>query len=293
MIDEPQDEVEAPVEVLEEEAEVEVDLEADAPEDVWSWAEAAAGSWNLEELLDLKRAVLSYRKTRRALDRKIDEFDLEAIKGDEALIAGVACWLRADFQRASGLLEGQEGNPVAAYARAESLLYGGALAFDGGSADPSGAAAILAKVKKGSRDHSRLHVEALIRGLELTDARKVLGGCDAEFQESADGQFLLGWIAECDAEYDESKAAFDASLEKDPEHPGTLFRRAYHHDLSAEDEEAMAMYEALAERKPPSINVLMNLGLLYEDAPSATPTPHTATAASSPPTPCILEPRSS
>lgn len=51
----------------------------------------------------------------------------------------------------------------------------------------------------------------------------------------------------------------------DPGNDDALFRLAYELDLVGEEEEAIAIYERLAQHTPAPINALMNLAVLYED----------------------------
>ncbi|MHC4342488.1 MAG: DNA-directed RNA polymerase subunit alpha C-terminal domain-containing protein, partial [Planctomycetota bacterium] len=58
---------------------------------------------------------------------------------------------------------------------------------------------------------------------------------------------------------------YEAAVEQDPEHVESLFRLAYQHDLSGDDDAAIALYERARRVKPTRSNILLNLGVLYED----------------------------
>jgi len=96
------------------------------------------------------------------------------------------------------------------------------------------------------------------------DARATLGDL-ADQDDRAAILFVLGTIAEADGDYDGAERAYQNALAHDPQHVDSLFRLAYQHDLSGEDEAAIVLYERARNAKPTRVNVLMNLGVLYED----------------------------
>jgi len=77
--------------------------------------------------------------------------------------------------------------------------------------------------------------------------------------------YVLGTIAECEGEYAEAHKRYEEALALDPDHVDSLFRMAYQHDLSGDDDAAIALYERARRIKPTRVNVLLNLGVLYED----------------------------
>lgn len=55
------------------------------------------------------------------------------------------------------------------------------------------------------------------------------------------------------------------AVRADPNSDDALFRLAYELDLVGEEDEAISIYERLAQHTPAPINALMNLAVLYED----------------------------
>ncbi len=55
------------------------------------------------------------------------------------------------------------------------------------------------------------------------------------------------------------------AIRSDPGSDDALFRLAYELDLVGEEDEAISIYERLAQHTPAPINALMNLAVLYED----------------------------
>ena len=75
----------------------------------------------------------------------------------------------------------------------------------------------------------------------------------------------LGTIAEAEGDYSLAREHYESALAHDPGHVDSLFRLAYQHDLSGDDDAAIALYERARRIKPTRVNILLNLGVLYED----------------------------
>ncbi len=76
---------------------------------------------------------------------------------------------------------------------------------------------------------------------------------------------VLGTIAEAEGRYADAETHYQSALGHDPDHVDSLFRLAYQYDLSTEDEAAITLYERARRIRPVRANVLLNLGVLYED----------------------------
>jgi DNA-directed RNA polymerase subunit alpha len=59
--------------------------------------------------------------------------------------------------------------------------------------------------------------------------------------------------------------AYETAYEADPEHPEVCFRLAFLLDSLGEEEEAIHLYEEVANQPKPFVNALINLAVLYED----------------------------
>jgi DNA-directed RNA polymerase subunit alpha len=66
-------------------------------------------------------------------------------------------------------------------------------------------------------------------------------------------------------EIEQAIAHLEEAHELDPENEEVIFRLAYLLDLRGADEQAVELYEILADRRPVRENVLINLTILYED----------------------------
>ncbi len=98
---------------------------------------------------------------------------------------------------------------------------------------------------------------------------------EAREQKVEDGQprhpehsslfYLQGLIAEAAGEWDTAIEKYDDAIAADQENILAYFRKAYNLDLRGMDEEAVETYESARRLRPLHINVLFNLGVLYED----------------------------
>lgn len=68
-----------------------------------------------------------------------------------------------------------------------------------------------------------------------------------------------------DGQIEEAIASLEEAHELDPENEEVIFRLAYLLDLRGADQQAVELYEILADRRPVRENVLLNLAILYED----------------------------
>ena len=232
--------------------------------DVWSWTEKIPASLDLQEMLTLRQVVLTNDEARNEVERNIYELDGDPGSDDASQRHGIARWLRADYAGAHEWLIECADSPVTAYAFAECCLFGSTTVLD--SRDLVAAAGIeaLEKLESPAAPHRTLLLRALLGAGRFDDAEKVFAKADDAYRTSADGEYFAGRLAESD-DAATARAHYDKCLEIDPDHELTLFRDAYRSDISGEDEDAMVAYERLADRRPPSINSLINLAVLLED----------------------------
>ena len=132
---------------------------------------------------------------------------------------------------------------------------------------PVRAAEVLKRcVDKEPRDEkARLQLAAVQALLGRPDEAQATLGELAKQGDRPPVLHALGLIAEARGEYAEARRLYDSALSHDPEHVETLFRLAYQHDLSGDDDAAIALYERARRVKPTRVNILLNLGVLYED----------------------------
>ena len=96
------------------------------------------------------------------------------------------------------------------------------------------------------------------------EARQTLGDLGSQ-TDRPQVLFVLGAIAEAEGDYALAQERYQEALALDPEHVDSLFRLAFQHDLSGDDDAAITLYERARRVNPPRTNILINLGILYED----------------------------
>jgi DNA-directed RNA polymerase subunit alpha len=77
--------------------------------------------------------------------------------------------------------------------------------------------------------------------------------------------FCQGLLAEFDGNYADALNNYQKSIEEDEEFLPSIFRLAYYLNLRGEEEESLRLYERTLHISPLYVNVLINLGVLYED----------------------------
>jgi len=96
------------------------------------------------------------------------------------------------------------------------------------------------------------------------EAREALGDLASQ-TDRPQVLYVLGTIAESEGNYAEAGKRYQDALGHDPEQLDSLFRLAYQHDLAGDDDAAIALYERARRIRPTRVNILLNLGVLYED----------------------------
>ncbi|GMV96283.1 MAG: tetratricopeptide repeat protein [Phycisphaerae bacterium] len=105
-------------------------------------------------------------------------------------------------------------------------------------------------------------VATLIREGKVEHAESAL---NQRRDDSADWHYQRGLVLEAQGRIEEALDAYEAAVQRNPDHEAAMFRLAYDHDLYADEERAIELYEALAQRRPANANALINLAILYED----------------------------
>lgn len=77
--------------------------------------------------------------------------------------------------------------------------------------------------------------------------------------------FDAGWKLEQQGQRLEAIDAYEAAYAADPDSSEVCFRLAYCLDLVGEEEEALHLYEQAVQVPSPTLNVLVNLAVMYED----------------------------
>ena len=238
-----------------------MDQETPTPVDVWSWTGTDAQSLDLRDMLALRQDVLANPTARRELTNRLSQGEASP----SPVQAGIGWWLCNEYRQALEHLEKDHKGQVATFAYADAVCFGGQLGIDGVEAKPALAADLVIKSGASLPEERVLALRALLAAEKTEDARAFLDSQDDAFKNSADGLFFEGHLAELEGDYAAADAAYQKALELDEEHKLTLFRLARWHDLSGDDDLAIEYYSRLANARPPHINALINLGILYED----------------------------
>ena len=187
--------------------------------------------------------------------------------GEEGRRKGLGMWLLGRFDESVKLLEAHPDDSVAAFTRGQSLMS---------SNRPAEAIAIFEKLSSAYPEEPRprgcwldAQLEADLAKLDGEEAAERLSKALAEapdsFEQSAEGQYLRGRVAELGYRWEEALNAYEAAREVDPTHRQNLFRLARLCERNGLDQESLEAYRSLTSMVPIDTNVLMNLGVLYED----------------------------
>lgn len=170
--------------------------------------------------------------------------------GDKA--AGLASWVAGEYAHALAAVTGKD--ELSRYVRGTALLE-------------TGEAARAADELRGAcrgRDAMAAAAElhALAALLRFDEMQKSIAAAPLS---AADRAYFNGRLQEAAGQHMEAARSYESALAQDPEHRAARFRLAYRADLFGDDERALQEYERLAELRPVSSTVLINLGVLYED----------------------------
>jgi DNA-directed RNA polymerase subunit alpha len=187
--------------------------------------------------------------------------------GEEGRRKGLGYWLVGDFKKAVAILEGFASDDVASFTLANALMSMGR---------PGDARPIFERLSNAYPDEPRPRGGMLDAACEadvlkgdaeatLANLQKALADSPESFRASAEGRYLQGRVEEFTRSWQEALDEYRAAREVDPTHRANLFRLAYVAERCGLDELALECYESLASMLPIDKNVLMNMGLLFED----------------------------
>jgi len=112
------------------------------------------------------------------------------------------------------------------------------------------------------RETDILMIEAYCALRRTDEAEKLLKKLTGD---APDVLYARGLVADATGEYGVAMEFYEKALEKDPEHPASLFHLAHCCDLNGDDARAIELYERCTNLKPTFVGALMNLGVLYDD----------------------------
>ncbi|MFH1230848.1 MAG: DNA-directed RNA polymerase subunit alpha C-terminal domain-containing protein [Planctomycetota bacterium] len=219
---------------------------------------------SIEEIMDIKNEILLLMKLRRQAEKMLSEFDetkKKKFSSQAKAVArkGVICWMLDKTDEAIKYLE--EGSSAE-----ENSYFLGLCYLEKGHNEK--AHQVLAEVYKKLHDSSYVfssYIDSLIKVGKSEEILGLLEKGKKRFVTEPMLPYYRGVYLESLGDYDKAQQEFKNALDLDKQYAPALFRLAYHSDLTGNEEEALKIYERLRDIKPPHINMLINLGLVYED----------------------------
>lgn len=183
----------------------------------------------------------------------------QATSGTEALRQGVGYWIISRHADAFEVLGNAADNGARHYYAALAAQglgrYGDALSE-------------LEKAQKKGWDEFEVDMRAAALHVwqsEVDAAQKLVEKHARVGEDRAAWYFAGGLIAEHRDERNRALELYDKALTLQPNHEQAAFRSAWLYDMRGDDEQAIELYERLAERPRARVNALMNLAVIYED----------------------------
>ena len=183
---------------------------------------------------------------------------------DAGAILGYFQMILGDLDAARATLESNSGSDWGAYWLCRVLLE---------KKMPEEALSIAKKFQGGSAatvDFGYLAVEALLQKGEVDEARAILDSLRSGESESSQFAYASGLCSESAGDYREAIDLFKRATELDEENYDAYFRLGYllgYHATEEEEQSGIALdsYEKCLLARPINTNVVMNLGIMYED----------------------------
>ena len=213
-------------------------------------------------------AVFHDRDRYRSFGKLVDELPTA---GEEGRRRGLGLWLLGRHEEAVGVLANFDGDDVADFTRARSLMALG---------QPQDAQPLFERLTQKYPDEPRPKAGLIEAKLEAAQAgsdslddhsdaaavlRGELDGAGDAFRATADGQYLQGRLAELERRYEDAVEHHLNAYETDPTLRSNLVRGAYLAERCGHDQQAIELYECGFEQRLLDKHEVMNLGVLYED----------------------------
>ncbi len=211
------------------------------------------------DVFELRREVYRTEERRESFLRFLNEkFPAGSGDAQNALRRAIGLWAAGKNADAAITLE-KSRQPLAAF-----LLGLTALDAD----DAARARKFLEDIAgKNAPIEFRVVLGEAVARLEDRDAlEKIAQSVSAADPRSSDSAYLEGRLQEIDGDYATAIGNYERALSLNPDHRLARFRLAYRLDLMGRDADAIQHYERLKQVFPVPVGVLINLGLLYEDA---------------------------
>ena len=203
------------------------------------------------------------------------QVDAMPTSGDQGRRRGLGLWLLGDYERCAEELaayEGEMSSPeaiTAVYTRARALMalhrHGEACELfkrltDAHPSEPRPRAGWIeatleAELAKGPEDVGALADKVV----------ELVQSAPADFSSTSDGCYLSGRAAELTRDWERALDHYAAGREAEPNHRALGIRFAHLAERCGLDDLALELYEGLIAAGCRDRNVLLNLGVLYED----------------------------
>jgi len=219
---------------------------------------------SIEEIIGIRDEMLLLMKLRRQVEKILSEFDEAKNKNFSSQAKavgrkGVICWMLDKTDDAIKYLEEGSGTE-------ENNYFLGLCYQEKGKNEK--AQELLTEVYKKLHNSSYVfgsYVDSLIKVGKSEEVGDLLEKVKNKFSKEPMIPYYRGVYLEALGEYDKAQQEFKNALDLDQQYAPALFRLAYHLDLTGKEEEALKFYDKLRQIKPLHTNVLINLGLFYED----------------------------
>ena len=109
-------------------------------------------------------------------------------------------------------------------------------------------------------------VATLIKAMDLEAAEKALDSCSNYDGVSAEYHYQLAQLRDAQGDHDEARKHAKKAVALSADHTDALFMLALRADLMGHDDEAIEYYRQIIASAKGSVNVWLNLAILYEDA---------------------------
>ncbi len=216
------------------------------------------------QLQHFRQAVFTSRK-------ELDSFrnTVVALEGDgeAGRRRGLGLWMVGHYKEADQILAKYENDDVASFTRGHAKMSIG---------DAKGAAEIFGRLTQSYPDldpprgclieaQFECDIESGDEASAVEKLRTALSGTPESFKTSSEYHYLCGRGSEATREYQDALDSYEAAYTANAQNRPNLFRLAHLCERFGLEAEALRYYEQLVKLLPIDKNVLMNLGVLYED----------------------------
>jgi DNA-directed RNA polymerase subunit alpha len=221
-------------------------------------------SSSVEDILEAKNEMLLRITLRRQVEKLLVEFDETVKRKFSSSVKlntrrGVVCWMLGRIDEAIRYLGDGSSN-------VENNYFLGLCYLEKNCNEK--ADKLLKEAHKETPNSAVIfgsYIESLIRTGQLEEVENLLEKAGKKFGDEPMLAYYKGLYWETLGDYEKAEEEFHSALDMDSEYAPAIFRLAYRYDLKGQDEEAIDLYERLRQIKSLHSNVLINLGLLYED----------------------------